>query len=337
MKIFLQIDINSTTSAQDSKSSNKELDFEEKFKSLKSPRKNYKTKSDTLSTYSRKDSVSKISRSQRQIKSSKESPVKDLLAKGSVEKKTPSKISVKSPLKDLVSKKLGDILKTCQSQVKSPKESPIKSVFVKSSTQIRTPPKIPVTPPLKDSLSKKLGEILKESKSPKESPVQDLLVKVSTGKRTPSKISHETDLGDRRTRKTPSKISVTSPSNVKIDSILTPERVKKSIKTPLFTNKTEKLSDIKVSLEEKKLYNDTKTSLDSCSHLWVDKYKPTTTKQIIGQQGDKSCVNKLITWLKSWYRNQSGNKKFAKPSEYACCNSYHISLFFIFNPSERKF
>ncbi len=31
--------------------------------------------------------------------------------------------------------------------------------------------------------------------------------------------------------------------------------------------------------------------------LWVDKYKPKTIKQIIGQQGDKSNMRKLINWI----------------------------------------
>lgn len=51
------------------------------------------------------------------------------------------------------------------------------------------------------------------------------------------------------------------------------------------------------------------------SNLWVEKYKPCTTKQIIGQQGEKSCVNKLIVWLKNWHKNHSGNKKLVKPSK----------------------
>ena len=36
------------------------------------------------------------------------------------------------------------------------------------------------------------------------------------------------------------------------------------------------------------------------SQLWVDKYKPANVKSIIGQQGDKSNMSKLILWLKSW-------------------------------------
>jgi hypothetical protein len=36
------------------------------------------------------------------------------------------------------------------------------------------------------------------------------------------------------------------------------------------------------------------------SQLWVDKYKPTTTRGIIGQQTDKSNMKKLQNWLKNW-------------------------------------
>lgn len=53
------------------------------------------------------------------------------------------------------------------------------------------------------------------------------------------------------------------------------------------------------------------------SYMWVDKYKPTTTKQIIGQQGDKSNVKKLLNWLSSWHSNHGPgvNKKLVRPSE----------------------
>lgn len=42
--------------------------------------------------------------------------------------------------------------------------------------------------------------------------------------------------------------------------------------------------------------------------LWVDKYKPTSLKMIIGQQGDQSCANKLFRWLRNWYKNSSDDK-----------------------------
>jgi len=39
------------------------------------------------------------------------------------------------------------------------------------------------------------------------------------------------------------------------------------------------------------------------SLLWVDKYKPTNIRQIIGQQGDKSNAKKLLAWLQNWHAN----------------------------------
>ncbi|GFS27534.1 replication factor C subunit 1 [Elysia marginata] len=39
------------------------------------------------------------------------------------------------------------------------------------------------------------------------------------------------------------------------------------------------------------------------SLLWVDKHKPISLKQIIGQQGDKSNARKLFSWLKAWHNN----------------------------------
>ncbi|KAL2780136.1 replication factor C subunit 1 isoform 3 [Daubentonia madagascariensis] len=46
--------------------------------------------------------------------------------------------------------------------------------------------------------------------------------------------------------------------------------------------------------------------------LWVDKYKPTSLKTIIGQQGEQSCANKLLRWLRNWHESSSEDKKHAK-------------------------
>ncbi|KAM6150982.1 replication factor C subunit 1 isoform 1-T1 [Erethizon dorsatum] len=47
------------------------------------------------------------------------------------------------------------------------------------------------------------------------------------------------------------------------------------------------------------------------SLLWVDKYKPTSLKTIIGQQGDQSCANKLFRWLRNWHKSSPDEKKHA--------------------------
>ncbi|XP_058402882.1 replication factor C subunit 1 isoform X2 [Diceros bicornis minor] len=51
--------------------------------------------------------------------------------------------------------------------------------------------------------------------------------------------------------------------------------------------------------------------------LWVDKYKPTSLKTIIGQQGDQSCANKLLRWLQNWHKSPSEDKKHAKLGKFA--------------------
>uniref|UniRef100_A0A8C3U455 Replication factor C subunit 1 n=1 Tax=Catharus ustulatus TaxID=91951 RepID=A0A8C3U455_CATUS len=48
--------------------------------------------------------------------------------------------------------------------------------------------------------------------------------------------------------------------------------------------------------------------------LWVDKYKPVSLKAIIGQQGEQSCANKLLRWLKNWHKNALEDGQ-AKPSK----------------------
>ncbi len=50
--------------------------------------------------------------------------------------------------------------------------------------------------------------------------------------------------------------------------------------------------------------------------LGADKYKPRAIKNLIGQQGEKSCVQKLTVWLRDWYKHhgRSDEKIKAKPS-----------------------
>ena len=49
--------------------------------------------------------------------------------------------------------------------------------------------------------------------------------------------------------------------------------------------------------------------------MWVDKYKPVSLKNVIGQHGDQSNAKKLVRWLENWFENQSGKKKLVKPSK----------------------
>ncbi|KRY47934.1 Replication factor C subunit 1, partial [Trichinella britovi] len=43
--------------------------------------------------------------------------------------------------------------------------------------------------------------------------------------------------------------------------------------------------------------------------MWVDKYKPKSIKQVIGQHGPKSCLNKLLNWLRHWNHYHAVDKR----------------------------
>ncbi|XP_063166845.1 replication factor C subunit 1 [Candoia aspera] len=68
-------------------------------------------------------------------------------------------------------------------------------------------------------------------------------------------------------------------------------------------------------LEKKQVPKDEKSSVHEAKKsggevlLWVDKYKPTSLKSIIGQQGDHSCANTLLRWLKNWHKTSLEDKQ----------------------------
>ena len=122
----------------------------------------------------------------------------------------------------------------------------------------------------------------KENKTPKTSPekfeVKTLVIKENEAKHTMPKVSPEKD----------SKAGLIRPK-------LDPETPKASISA--FSQSTS--------------YGEGEVE------LWVDKYKPTNCKSIIGQQGDKSNLNKLRMWLLDWNKNHDINGKNGAPKQAA--------------------
>ncbi|XP_014607760.1 PREDICTED: replication factor C subunit 1 isoform X1 [Polistes canadensis] len=91
----------------------------------------------------------------------------------------------------------------------------------------------------------------------------------------------------------------------------TVESVKETVEPVKKT--VEPLKSLETKLDSKVIANDIVIT-KGCEAL-VDKYRPKSTKQILGQQGDKSCVKKLHYWLSNWHKNR--NKKYVKPSPWA--------------------
>lgn len=75
--------------------------------------------------------------------------------------------------------------------------------------------------------------------------------------------------------------------------------------------------NIPKSTERISLPSECNIILTTDEYPWVEKYKPRSSKKIIGQQGDKSNVKKLTNWLNNWYKNNSVSKKASfVPSKY---------------------
>ncbi|KAG2465355.1 RFC1 factor, partial [Polypterus senegalus] len=132
------------------------------------------------------------------------------------------------------------------------------------------------------------------------------LIRTLPGKKSKYEIAAESEIKKCK-QKTPEKHVKTTP--VKSSG-------KKKRTTPL-KNESEKgkcsSPKVKKSLsfkqEKSDLPCDTPTVRDGESLLWVDKYKPTSLKSVIGQQGEQSCAQKLFRWLRSWHQKNSGEKK----------------------------
>ncbi|XP_031198274.1 replication factor C subunit 1 isoform X4 [Mastomys coucha] len=145
------------------------------------------------------------------------------------------------------------------------------------------------------------------------------LIRTMPGKKSKYEIAAEAEMKKEKSKleRTPQKNDQgkrkSSPTKKESDS-------KKSKLTPL------KNSPMKAMKKEASVCPgglDVKETHGSCSGnkeeclLWVDKYKPTSLKSIIGQQGDQSCANKLLRWLRNWHKSSEEKKHAAKSGKLA--------------------
>ncbi|XP_073502084.1 replication factor C subunit 1 isoform X2 [Phyllobates terribilis] len=137
------------------------------------------------------------------------------------------------------------------------------------------------------------------------------LIRSLPGKKSKYVIAAEAEMKSKvKAEKTPEKVTI-KPSPAKRK--LTPEK-RQSPRAKKLAGEEKTADDWKTGGKQEK--PSSVKSLDLVpvsgkteSILWVDKYKPTSVKAIIGQQGDQSCANKLIRWLRDWHRNHSTDEK----------------------------
>ncbi|XP_053957121.1 replication factor C subunit 1 [Anastrepha ludens] len=142
----------------------------------------------------------------------------------------------------------------------------------------------------------------------------------------PEKVVKEEENGNNKTKES----KLNSPKKQKNKSqdklhIASPEKRIKLEKSPKEEkNSIEKLA-IKTEKQEVEKDHDevcennveSKSNIDDAVLPWVDKYKPTNVKEIVGQFGPTSNVSKLTNWLSKWYINHDGKKKLQKPNPWA--------------------
>ena len=162
----------------------------------------------------------------------------------------------------------------------------------------------------------------KENKTPKTSPekVEGTKVKEEKKKSPKKIIKEEESLGS--TSKDTVKKSPVKESKPKTSSssklVVKKDSPQKESKTPVIK---------KIEPEERKPLASGATLAGSVGNgeteLFVDKYKPSNCKGIIGQQGEKSNMNKLKIWLNDWNRNHlhtGGKKAASKPAPWGAAN-----------------
>lgn len=96
-----------------------------------------------------------------------------------------------------------------------------------------------------------------------------------------------------------------------------PKKETHETKKPVNVKKTPEKPKIPIKIEEKLSFETKVEPIHVENIAWVDKYKPSNVKQIIGQQGPASNCQKLINWLQKWDSNNDGTKKHARPNPWA--------------------
>ncbi|XP_041763616.1 replication factor C subunit 1 [Anopheles merus] len=172
--------------------------------------------------------------------------------------------------------------------------------------------------PLKKSSSTKEAESAGGSSSSskrKESPKEEKEVKKIKTEPSPRKSPKELKTESSKGR-SPGKATVERKS----------EHSKEAVKVKVEKSPSKQPSDgaktsprkLEPSTTVKRELSDYQKDIKSVDNMaWVEKYKPSSTKQIIGQMGANSNVQRLTVWLSSWYKNNDGTKKHAKPNPWA--------------------
>ncbi|XP_021496347.1 replication factor C subunit 1 isoform X2 [Meriones unguiculatus] len=145
------------------------------------------------------------------------------------------------------------------------------------------------------------------------------LIRTMPGKKSKYEIAAEAEMKKEKSKleRTPQKndhgkrkISPTKKGSESKKSKLTPQKDSPAKAMKKEANVLRRGLDFKEQAVEETSAHSSGSVVESL--LWVDKYRPTSLRNIIGQQGDQSCANKLLRWLRDWHKSSPEEKKHAK-------------------------
>uniref|UniRef100_A0A034VZC1 Replication factor C subunit 1 n=1 Tax=Bactrocera dorsalis TaxID=27457 RepID=A0A034VZC1_BACDO len=163
---------------------------------------------------------------------------------------------------------------------------------------------------LLDLIREKSGDLSKQSVKEEKQTGHD----VEKTKHTSPKKEKKTVKEEKETKQQEKK---KSGEQVKIHSSKKEVKGEKSSNKEKIVVKTEKIETDALNNAANEDNVETKKEIDDTMLPWVDKYKPTNVKEIVGQFGPTSNVSKLTNWLSKWYINHDGKKKLQKPNPWA--------------------
>uniref|UniRef100_A0A8R1TLE0 Replication factor C subunit 1 n=1 Tax=Onchocerca volvulus TaxID=6282 RepID=A0A8R1TLE0_ONCVO len=150
---------------------------------------------------------------------------------------------------------------------------------------------------------------MKNKRSPKNTASAS--VKSVTVKKDIAVLKHEKDQVE-RTKKRKEEHGITGKFEIR-NEIMDKTRKREIIKEKKSRSRiTQQKSSRKTKILEAEISKfDELTEIESPVHEnaclpWVDKYKPTSIKHLVGQNGEKSPMNKLLGWLRNWAENHLG-------------------------------
>ncbi|VDM07340.1 unnamed protein product [Wuchereria bancrofti] len=169
-------------------------------------------------------------------------------------------------------------------------------------------------------LSKPSGRSVKMKKSPKtatSASVESATIKKNVTVLEGEKHQMQGTKGEKEQRKTRKKFEVDNENTTKTktNDITKEKKVSGSRMTQQKSSKMPKISKMETSELDESVRIESPTEEGECLP-WVDKYKPSNIKHLVGQNGEKSPMNKLLGWLRNWAKNHlgaGGKQKKARP------------------------